>query len=98
MRESGVERLLTDGVRKIGGRAFKWVSPGNGGVPDRIVILPGCPAVFVELKTAAGKLTRLQRMQLERLKSLGQDVRVLYGENETKLFLEECRRRVGDGV
>ena len=30
-----------DGIRKLGGRAFKWVSPGNDGVPDRIVVLPG---------------------------------------------------------
>ena len=27
MRESEVERMLVDGIRKLGGRAFKWVSP-----------------------------------------------------------------------
>ena len=31
MRESEVERMLVDGIRKLGGRAFKWVSPGNDG-------------------------------------------------------------------
>lgn len=98
MRESEVERMLVDGIRKLGGRAFKWVSPGNDGVPDRIVFIPGYPAVFVELKTATGKLTSLQRVQLKRLKSMGQAVRVLYGEHEVGLFLKECEERLRDGV
>lgn len=98
MRESEVERMLVDGIRKLGGRAFKWVSPGNAGVPDRIVVLPGCPAVFVELKTVTGKLTPLQKVQLKRLKDMGQAVRVLYGEHEVKEFLDECKEKLRDGV
>ena len=84
--------------RKRSGRAFKWVSPGNDGVPDRIVVLPGYPAVFVELKTITGRLTSLQRVQLKRLKDMGQAVRVLHGEHEVKLFLEECKEKLRDGV
>ena len=61
MKEREVEKMLVDGIRKLGGRAFKWVSPGNDGVPDRIVVLPGLPAIFVELKTITGRLTSLQR-------------------------------------
>ena len=98
MRESEVERVLVDGIRKLGGRAFKWVSPGNAGVPDRIVVLPGYPAVFVELKTVTGKLTPLQRVQLKRLKDLGQTVMVLYGENEVAEFLREGEEKLRDGV
>lgn len=90
--------MLVDGIRKLGGRAFKWVSPGNAGVPDRIVVLPGCPAVFVELKTVTGKLTPLQKVQLKRLKDMGQAVRVLYGEHEVKEFLDECKEKLRDGV
>lgn len=98
MRESEVERMLVDGIRKLGGRAFKWVSPGNDGVPDRIVVLPGYPAVFVELKTVTGKLTPLQRVQLKRLKDLGQTVMVLYGRKEVAEFLRECEEKLRDGV
>lgn len=94
MRESEIEKILVDEIRKMGGRAFKWVSPGNDGVPDRIVVLPGYPAIFVEMKTVTGKLTSLQRIQIDRLQKMGQDVRVLYGEKETRTFLEECRRKV----
>lgn len=90
MREREVEKMLVDGIRKLGGRAFKWVSPGNDGVPDRIVVLPGLPAIFVELKTITGRLTSLQRVQLKRLKDLGQTVMVLYGGKEVTEFLKEC--------
>ena len=85
MKEREVEKMLVDGIRKLGGRAFKWVSPGNDGV-----VLPGLPAIFVELKTITGRLTSLQRVQLKRLKDLGQTVMVLYGEKEVTEFLKEC--------
>lgn len=93
MRERDIEKHLVDGVKKLGGRAYKWTSPGNDGVPDRIVILPGRPPIFVELKTDRGRLTALQNVQIGRLRDLGQDVRVLYGMDGVSRFLEEV---VGD--
>ena len=59
MRERDVEKILVGEVKRLGGRAYKWVSPGNDGVPDRIVIFPGRKPVFVELKTETGKLSPL---------------------------------------
>ena len=50
MRERDIEKCLVSEVKKLGGRAYKWTSPGNDGVPDRIVIFPGRPPVFVGLK------------------------------------------------
>lgn len=91
MKEKEIEKRLAAGVKSLGGKAYKWVSPGNNGVPDRIVILPGKEPIFVELKTESGSLTALQKVQISRLKDLGQDVRVLYGLDQTKEFLEECR-------
>lgn len=90
MREKDIEKILVNEVRKLGGRAYKWVSPGNDGVPDRIVILPGRPPIFVELKSETGRLSTLQGVQITRLKELGQDVRVLKGIQEVRDFLEEC--------
>ena len=79
MRERDIEKILVDEVKKAGGIAFTWISPGNDGVPDRIVILPDKPVQVVELKTATGRLSGLQEAQLERLLRLGQEVSVLYG-------------------
>lgn len=89
MREKDIEQKLVHGVKRLGGRAYKWVSPGNDGVPDRIVILPNRPPIFVELKTETGKLSALQKVQISRLADLGQDVRVLYGLEQVKGLLKE---------
>ena len=70
MREKEIEKILTAEVKKLGGVAYKWVSPGNAGVPDRIVVFPGRAPVFVELKSDAGRLSTLQEMQIRRLRGL----------------------------
>lgn len=95
--ESAIEKILVDGVKALGGRAYKWVSPGNDGVPDRIVIIPNRAPFFVELKSESGKLTPLQEVQLQRLKDLGQQVRILKGEQEVRLFLGDLRLLLGTG-
>ena len=94
MLERDIEKILVNEVKKLGGRAYKWVSPGNDGVPDRIVILPGLRPVFVELKTEKGRLSAIQRVQIERLKKMKQDVSVLYGESQVRDFLEDCEFRL----
>ena len=89
MREKDIERVLVDEVKKLGGRAYKWVSPGNAGVPDRIVIFPGQVPVFVELKADGGTLTALQEAQISRLEALGQRVRVVRGMDGLNQFFQD---------
>lgn len=88
-RESDIERRLVQGVRdRWGGIAYKWVSPGNDGVPDRIVVFPRGLVVFVELKTEAGRLSARQAVQIRRLQNLGHYVTVLYGMEDVEAFIE----------
>lgn len=89
MRESEIEKVLTTEVKKLGGRAYKWVSPGNDGVPDRIVILPGRAPIFVELKSDTGRLSALQSVQMRRLQELGQQVIVIKGATGLCKFFYE---------
>ena len=79
MLEKEIEKILVAEIARVGGRAYKFVSPGNDGVPDRVVCLPNEKTYFVELKTASGKLTNLQKVQIERLRDLNQKVFVLKG-------------------
>lgn len=88
MLEKDIEKILVKEVKKLGGRAYKWVSPGNDGVPDRIVILPGKPPMFVELKADTGKLSALQEVQIKRLKDLGQVVYVVKGIDGVSHFFQ----------
>ena len=89
MRERDIEKVLVTEVRELGGRAYKWVSPGNAGVPDRIVIFPGRTPVFVELKAEGGTLTALQEAQIARLEALGQMVRVVRGMDGLSQFFQD---------
>ena len=89
MLEKDIEKLFRDEIKKAGGKAYKFTSPGNDGVPDRIVMLPGGRIVFVELKTDTGKLSRLQELQCRQIADLGQTVRVLHGLAEVRDFFLE---------
>lgn len=87
MREKEIEKYLRDAVRKIGGRAYKFVSPGNNGVPDRVVCLPKGVTAFVELK-APGKTPRPnQELQLGFLMSLSQNVFVIDSKEMVDAFI-----------
>ena len=89
MKESTIERKLVQGVKALGGRVYKFVSPGNAGVPDRMVVLPGGRITFVELKTETGRLSKVQRFQIGQLEKLGCDVRVLRGADAVQRFLNQ---------
>ena len=61
MLESEVEKKLCKKVKEeLKGRAFKFVSPGQNGVPDRIVLVPMGRIYFVETKAPGKKLRKLQ--------------------------------------
>lgn len=89
MKEAEIEKILVCEVKKLGGIAYKWVSPGNDGVPDRIVVFPDQRPVFVELKTDKGRLTALQKVQIRRLEKLGQEVKIIYGLDGLSQFFQD---------
>ena len=88
MLEKEIEKFLVREVKKLGGLCYKWVSPGNAGVPDRIVLIPNRPAMFVELKTDKGKLSRLQEVQIKKLRNINNQVYILHGLKEVKEFIK----------
>ena len=79
MNEKYIERKLVEAVKKSGGLAPKFVSPGFDGVPDRIILLPSGRMAFAELK-APGKVMRpLQVRRKKQLEALGFKVFVIDG-------------------
>ena len=89
MRESEIEALLVRAVQERGGLCWKFVSPGNVGVPDRIVVSPSGRVVFVELKTDTGRLSSIQHYQQEQLRRRGAEVHTLYGLDAVRKFVRE---------
>lgn len=69
--EKNIEQKLVKEVKNAGGLAMKFVSPGFDGVPDRIILMPGCKVAFAEIKEAGKKLRPLQEHRKRQLESLG---------------------------
>ena len=77
MREKVIEQKLVQAVKKVGGLAIKFTSPGLSGMPDRLVILPESHVAFVEVKAPGLKPRPLQIRRHELLRRLGCKVYVL---------------------
>lgn len=90
--EKDIERWLGNQLKKLGCIYMKFVSPGNDGVPDRIVVLPGGGVIFIELKATTGKLRANQRVQISRLRKQGALVFVLTGKRDAELFVDYIER------
>ena len=77
MRERAIERKLIQAVRRSGGLALKFVSPGFNGVPDRLMLFDGGKAAFAEVKAPGEKPRQLQEYRMEQLRQLGFKVFVI---------------------
>lgn len=68
--EKSIERRLADYCKKADILCLKFVSPGNKGVPDRILIRQG-RVLFLELKQKGKRPTPLQFHTLEKFREHG---------------------------
>lgn len=95
MLEKEIERRMCEMIRKRGGLTYKFTSPGNVGVPDRLIITPTGVVWFVELKNEAGRLANIQKWQIRELEKRGANVRVVYGWQGAIDFVNEV---MPDGI
>lgn len=86
MIENDIETYFTKQVKLGGGLCFKFTSPSNRGVPDRVVIMNG-HTVFVELKRPGGKPRKLQDIILKRIIKRGGDARVIDTKEQVDDFI-----------
>lgn len=96
MREKELEQLFKDRVKKRGGKAYKFVSPGTSGVPDRLVILPGNKVGFVELKAPGKKSSPEQCYQQRKLEDLGCYVAVIDSSEMIDVVIREIQEHGAD--
>jgi hypothetical protein len=85
--ERDIERHLVRRTIEHGGVAYKWVSPGHVGVADRIVCLPGGVVWFVELKTATGRLSPLQKVFAADMRRMGMQYIVIRSKEEVDQWM-----------
>ena len=76
MRESAIEKQVCSIARNRGWLAYKWASPNQRGVPDRIFIKNG-QILLAEFKAPGKKPTPLQAHIHQKLQQQGINVRVI---------------------
>lgn len=89
MRESDIEKALTIAVKKRGGLALKFISPGMSGVPDRLIMIKGGKLAFIELKAPGKKMRPLQIKRKRQLEELGFLVYCIDGKEQIGGVLDE---------
>lgn len=92
MREVDIEKRLTRCVKRWGGLALKFISPGFAGVPDRLVLLPNSRIAFVELKAPGKQPRALQRKRKKQLEVLGFKVYTISSYEDIDRFIQEMVR------
>lgn len=92
MRESKIETYLREQVKAIGGIAYKFKSPQNTAVPDRIVLMPHALIYFVEVKSTTGTIEKLQALEHERIRKLDFLVYVLDSLESVNEFITKIKK------
>ncbi|WP_301396304.1 VRR-NUC domain-containing protein [uncultured Alistipes sp.] len=88
MKESSIEKYLVRRVTEAGGLAIKLPATFKAGLPDRLVLLPGGRAAFVELKAPGAKPRPLQERVHEILRGLGFRVEVADTYESIRTFIK----------
>lgn len=89
MRESEIETYFRWAVERAGGKTYKFRSPNQRGVSDRIACLPNGQAWFVELKTKGGRLSPLQKIFAEDVQALLQNYACLWSKEQVDEWLRQ---------
>jgi hypothetical protein len=88
IRESRVEEYLGGRAEAAGGFSIKLNPLWYVGIPDRLLLLPGGRAIFVETKTTGGHISAMQSSWHMQLRKLGFHVYVLWTYEQVDGFFE----------
>lgn len=91
MRESEIEKSLKKATEKRNGLCIKFTSPGNKGVPDRLILMESKVA-FVELKRPGQKLRPIQEYWKKKLIDRGHLYFKIDDPEQIEEVLDEIQR------
>ena len=89
--EKDVESYLKRKVKSHGGLAYKFVSPGQRGVPDQLIIYKG-QTIFAEIKKPDGALRATQKVQIRKMQQHGASVFVIWNRADVDEMIKTMRQ------
>jgi len=94
MLEKQIENYFVWAVETLGGKTYKFKSPTQRGVSDRIACMPNGETWFVELKRPkGGRLSELQKMFCNDVLRLKQNYALLTNQQEIDTWATQYRTR-----
>ena len=90
--EKTIEKTLKKEVENLGGVCIKLTTLHFSGLPDRLCLLPGGRAVFVETKSTGDKVRKLQVKVHGKLKKLGFRVELIDSKETLKKFINDSSK------
>ena len=84
--EKDVEKRFSLNIKAANGHSWKFVSPNNRGVCDRVVLYHG-RTIFVEIKRIKGKMSELQKVFRQKVLDNGGEFACVYGNDGTDEFM-----------
>lgn len=98
MRESKIEAYMAKQAKQYDTMYLKFTSPGNAGVPDRVLIHDG-QVTFIELKRPGEEPRELQQKMIEKMRQHGAVVKVIDSiEAVDRYFLRQYEKDLEQGV
>ena len=88
--EKDVEARLRDRIKAAGGVSWKFVSPNNRGVSDRVALING-RTIYIEVKRDGGKMSALQKSFAEKITINGGEYALVEGMQGVDDFIKTIR-------
>jgi len=89
MLEKEIENYFVWTVERAGGKTYKFKSPTQRGVSDRLACMPDGSTWFVELKTKGGRLSELQKRFADDVIALRQNYVCLWSKEMIDEWIRE---------
>lgn len=93
MLEKEIEKKICDYAKSKGCLVYKFTSPNQRAVPDRLIVAPNGHVGFLELKRPGNTPTKLQSIELAKLKQQGAMSGWCDNVEDGKAFVDELRIR-----
>jgi hypothetical protein len=87
MKESVIEKKVVDYAKSLDILSFKFVSPTNKGVPDRLFIKNG-KILFIEFKMLGKEPTVLQKFVIEKMRNQGANIAIVDNVDKGKEIIK----------
>ncbi len=87
LKESEIEKKVCEYAKSKGFLTYKFTSPSQKGVPDRMIIGDGV-VFFIEFKTKEGTISKLQRLAFEKIAARCISVYVCDDINDGKKIID----------